>query len=309
MNHEKKVVFITGCSSGHGKFAAKLFARNGYDVCAGMRNANEKNAPAKAELEEYAKNLPGRILVVDLDVTSDSDVIAAVSECLEEFRHIDVVINNAGLVGIGWQEEFSIAQFQQVMDVVLYGAQRIYKAVLPHMRERKSGLFLNVTTIGARLAMPLRQGPYTCAKWALEALSERYHQELSDIFNIDSVCIQPSPTSGTKLLQNSFLANDPSVREGYPPFAEDRFYKIWASLAAQLTSSHVFDDIDNVASKMFEIAQMPQGQRPVRVAVKTRSILGYTEVCEMNATFEANQKKLEEKWLRGDISEFWETVV
>lgn len=309
MNNDKKVVFISGCSSGHGKFSAKLFARNGYDVCAGMRDTGGKHAAAKKELEDYARDMPGRIMVVDLDVTSDAEVSAAVAECLKRYERIDVVINNAGLVGIGWQEEFSIEQFQHVMDVVLYGAQRIYKAVLPHMRGRKSGLFLNVTTIGARLAMPLRQGPYTCAKWALEALSERYHQELSDIFNIDSVCIQPSPTSGTKLLENSFLANDPAVRAGYPPFSEDRFYRIWAELAAQMKANLVSDDIDNVASKMFEVAQTPHGQRPVRVAVRTRSILGYHEVCEMNATFEANQKKLEEKWLRGDIAEFWEKVV
>ncbi|MFT7110585.1 MAG: NAD(P)-dependent dehydrogenase (short-subunit alcohol dehydrogenase family) [Psychrobacter glaciei] len=308
MNNNGKVVFITGTSSGHGNIAARLFAQSGYNVCATMRNISGANSHSAHELEEFGKEVSGNISVVEMDVTSSNQVSSAIKNCITKYGGIDVVINNAGIVGIGWQEEFSIEQFQNVMDVNLYGPQRVYKEVLPHMREQKSGLFLNVTTIGTRLAMPLRQGPYSCAKWALEALSERYHQELSEIFNIDSVCIQPSPTSGTNLLNNSFMANDSNVRDGYPDFTEDRYYRIWSKLAAQMSSSLTSDDIDNVAIKMLEIAESKSEDRPIRVAIKTRCILGYYEVCSMNEHFQKNQKKLEDKWLRGDISDFWEGV-
>ena len=309
MDTHNKVVLISGCSSGHGLIAAKLFARHGYQVAACMRDLDGKNQSAKYALESYAADVPGEILVLEMDVTQDNQVQEAVAKCLSHFQQIDVVINNAGLVGIGWQEEFSIAQFQHVMDVMLYGPQRIYQAVLPSMRQRKSGLFLNITTIGARLAMPLRQGPYTCAKWALEALSERYHQELSDLFHIDSVAVQPSPSSGTKLMENSFLANNPEVHQAYPDFAEDRFYRIWAKLVAQMGSNAICDDIENVANTLYQIAETPHGQRAPRMAVKTRAILGYDEVCEMNNLFAANQQKLEDKWLRGNLHDFWEAVV
>ena len=303
MNNKRRVVLITGTSSGHGNIAARLFAKNGYDVFATMRNSRSAN-----NLLDYGKEVTGNISVVEMDVTSSDQVSFAIKSCITKYGGIDVVINNAAIVGIGWQDEFSIDQFHKVMDVNLYGPQRVYKEILPHMRAQKSGLFLNVTTIGTRLAMPLRQGPYSCAKWALEALSERYHQELSELFNIDSVCIQPSPTSGTNLLNNSFMANDSSARVGYPDFTEDRYYRIWSKLAAQMSSSLVSDDIDNVAMKMLEIAESKSEDRPIRVAIKTRCILGYDEVCSMNEHFQKNQKKLEDKWLRGDINDFWEGV-
>jgi Short-chain alcohol dehydrogenase of unknown specificity len=282
-----------------------MMAEKGYTVFSCMRDPEGKNINAANELLELSKSVKGNIHVIDMDVTNDDEVINGVKKATEIAGGIDVVINNAGFAGIGWQEEFTVDQFHQVMDVFLYAAQRLYRAVLPQMRERKSGLFINNTTIGARMAVPLRQGPYSCAKWALEVLSERYQQELGDLFNIDSVALQPSPTSGTQLVQNAFMANDEKIRAGYPPFEDDRYYKVWKDIATQFVSEKKFDDLSNVSQTMIDLIEMPVGERPVRIAVPGRCIIGFEEVQEMNELFGKSQDAIEAKWIEGKSENFW----
>lgn len=299
---EAQNVLLTGTSSGLGRLTAMTLARKGHNVFAGMRNVDGKNKGSAEELSEFGKGVPGTIHVVNMDVTSDEQVNAAAQTVVDVGGHIDVAVNSAGQGGLGWQEEFSIEQFHQVIDVFLYGAQRVYRAVLPFMRKRRSGLVINVTTIGARLAQPLRQGPYTCAKWGLEALSERYHQELA-CFNIESITLQPGLFPGTRLLANAWNAHDPAISAEYPPYEEDRYYKTFNKFRERMLQNS--DQGQKVADTVADLIVMPAGTRPIRSVVSSKNIIGCPEAEQMNELFGKVQEKLMTAWEMGRHGDFF----
>ncbi len=295
-------VLITGTSSGFGLLTAQALARKGHTVFAGMRNIDSKNKQAAEGLSAFGEDTPGAIHVLRMDVTSDEQVDAAVQTAMEIGGRLDVAVNSAGQGGLGWQEEFTIEQFHRVIDVFLYGAQRVYRAVLPHMRKARSGLVINVTTIGARLAMPLRQGPYTCAKWALEALSERYHQELEP-FNIESITLQPGLFPGTKLLANAWQAGNKEVSAEYPPYEEDRYYQTFNKFKDRMLADS--DQGRKVADTIAALIEMPAGQRPIRSVVSSNNIIGCAEAEQMNALFGKLQERLLKVWVGGRHGDFF----
>jgi NAD(P)-dependent dehydrogenase (short-subunit alcohol dehydrogenase family) len=301
-SQQKKRVLLTGTSSGHGFMTAKALASRGHAVFAGMRDAGGKNRGAAERLSAFAEGAPGSIDVLDMDVTSDEQVNAAAARVVELGGQIDVAVNSAGFVSLGWLEEFSIEQFHKIMDVFLYGAQRVYRAVLPDMRKRRSGLIINVTTIGARLAMPLRQGPYTSAKWALEALSERYHQELSS-FNIESITVQPGLFPGTRLVANAQYVNNQEVSAGYPPYTEDRYYKAFNKVRERMLQDS--DQGQAVADTIASLIDMPAGQRPIRNVVSSYNVIGCAEAEKMNDLFGEVQERLLSVWVQGKPGDFF----
>jgi NAD(P)-dependent dehydrogenase (short-subunit alcohol dehydrogenase family) len=177
-------VFITGTSTGIGFATALAFGRAGHQVYATMRNPSR--APELAEKTAQEK-LPIKISVMDVD--SDSSVQTAISEILKDAGHIDVLVNNAGIERAGSVEELPLAEFRAVMETNYFGPLRCIQAVVPRMRQRKSGCIINVTSVAGRIATsPL--APYTASKFALEALSEALAQEMKT-FNVRVAIVQP----------------------------------------------------------------------------------------------------------------------
>lgn len=176
-------VLITGTSKGIGFETALAFARSGYQVHATMRNPSQ--SPALAETAAREK-LP--ITVSAIDVDSDQSVSDAIAAILKH-GPIDVLVNNAGVEGKGSVEEQPLSEFRAIMETNYFGAIRCIQAVVPQMRQRRSGCIINVTSIAGRLSMP----PFTsyCAsKWALEALSEGLAGELKT-FNVRVAIVEP----------------------------------------------------------------------------------------------------------------------
>jgi NAD(P)-dependent dehydrogenase (short-subunit alcohol dehydrogenase family) len=126
---------------------------------------------------------------VRLDVDSDDSVMQAVRQVLAERGHIDALVNNAGLFLLGAVEDLPLAVFRQTMETNYFGALRCIQAVLPPMRERRSGWIINVTSIAGRIAMGAA-APYAASKFALEALSEALAQEVK-AFNIRVAIVEP----------------------------------------------------------------------------------------------------------------------
>ena len=177
-------VLITGTSSGIGLATALAFARAGHKVFATMRNPGR--APELAQMAATEK-LPISISVMDVD--SDASVKEAVGNIVKEGGPLDVLVNNAGIERSGSVEELPLAEFRAVMETNYFGAIRCIQAVVPAMRERRSGCIVNVTSVAGRIACsPL--GPYTASKFALEALSETLAQELKP-FNVRVAVVQP----------------------------------------------------------------------------------------------------------------------
>ena len=184
-----QVVLITGASSGFGHDAALRLARRGHRVFATMRDTKARNAAARQELERIAASEKLPLQVLELDVTDEASVNAAVAAALSSSQRLDVVINNAGYAGLGITEAYTAEQFQQMFDVNVFGVVRVNRAVLPAMRKQRSGLLIHVSSGAGRVVVPT-MAPYCASKFALEALADTYRYELTP-FGIDSVIIEP----------------------------------------------------------------------------------------------------------------------
>ena len=178
------IVLITGCSTGIGFATAELMARNGHTVYASMRNP--QRAPELGQLAQR-DNLPITILTMDVD--SDESVRTAVADVLAQAGHIDVLVNNAGILPIGPLEERPFAEFQQVMQTNYFGALRCIRAVLPSMRDSRQGCIITVSSLAGKLYSPFHCA-YCASKAAVEALSESLAIELGP-FGIRVAVVQP----------------------------------------------------------------------------------------------------------------------
>jgi len=177
-------VLITGASKGIGLATAVAFGRAGHTVAAGMRNPDQ--AP---ELSGLAARESLSISIRTMDVDDDSSVNRAIDSFVRDIGPIDVLVNNAGIERVGAVEDVSMLDFRAVMETNYLGAVRCIKAVLPSMRQRRSGCIINVTSISGRLAgSPM--GPYAASKYALEALSECLAQEVRP-FDIRVAIVEP----------------------------------------------------------------------------------------------------------------------
>ncbi len=177
-------VLITGTSKGIGLATALTLARAGHTVYASMRSADRA-----AELAEQAAQdlLPIHYSVMDVD--SDESVATAITAIYEAAGPIDVLVNNAGVARDGSIEELSMDDIRDIMETNYFGAIRCAKAVIPHMRERRSGLIVNITSVAGRVSTsPL--GAYAASKFALEALSEALAQEMKT-FGVRVAIVEP----------------------------------------------------------------------------------------------------------------------
>jgi NAD(P)-dependent dehydrogenase (short-subunit alcohol dehydrogenase family) len=178
------IVLVTGASKGIGLATALTLARAGHTVYATLRSADRA-----AELAEECApaNLPIYFSVMDVD--SDESVVAAIDTIYAEAGNIDVLVNNAGIERNGAIEDLPLAAFREVMETNYFGALRCMKAVLPHMRERRSGCIINISSVAGRVTTsPL--GPYAATKYALEAISEALAQEVK-AFNVRVAIVEP----------------------------------------------------------------------------------------------------------------------
>jgi NAD(P)-dependent dehydrogenase (short-subunit alcohol dehydrogenase family) len=178
-----KSVLITGTSKGIGLEAALAFGRAGYKVHATMRN------PSQSELAEKAAREKLPITVSTMDVDSDQSVERAIAAIHKDHGPIDVLVNNAGVERSGSVEELPLADFRAVMETNYFGVIRCIQALTPHMRQRRSGCIVNVSSVAGRITCtPL--SAYTASKWALEALSEALAGEMKT-FNVRVAIVEP----------------------------------------------------------------------------------------------------------------------
>ena len=199
-------VLITGCSSGFGKLAALQFARKGDTVYASMRNTSKGT-----DLEEARDSEDLKIELLQLDVTDDASVSAAVAKVIAEEGQIDVLVNNAGIVLIGAIEESDDGESKEIFETNFFGALRVIRAVLPHMRKQGAGTIVNVSSVGGRFGSPF-VGTYAASKHALEAASEALYYEVHP-FGVRVLLIEPG-SFRTRMAENPRVAR--GFREGSP---------------------------------------------------------------------------------------------
>lgn len=162
-----KTIFITGTSSGLGKAAVHLFHSKGWKVIATMRNTDKENDFKGME----------RVTVLPLDITSPEQIKTAVAAAIA-LGNIDVVLNNAAYGAIGPLESVTNEQLLKQIDTNLLGAIRITQAFIPHFRTRKSGLFINITSVAGLVTFPF-DSLYHATKFGLQGWSEGMSYELA----------------------------------------------------------------------------------------------------------------------------------
>lgn len=166
----KKTVLITGASSGFGRETVKLFHTKGWNVIATMRSPEKET-----ELSEL-----NNILISKLDVTDKASIQSTIKEGIEKFGGIDVLVNNAGYGALGAMEAATEEQVKQQFDVNFFGLIAVTQAVLPVMRQQKSGVIVNVSSIGGRVTFPF-SSLYHASKFAVEGLTESMQYELNPL--------------------------------------------------------------------------------------------------------------------------------
>ena len=251
-----KKILITGCSSGFGFQAAKYLAEKGHHIFATMRNTNTSNAKAASELKEFAANKNLKIEIVELDVTSDESVIAAITK----IPTVDVLINNAGRGFGGPIEAFSATECLAQLDLNIVGNIRMAKAVLPGMRAQKSGLIIQLSSIAGRLAVP-GFGIYHASKWGVEGLSEAMRYELAPL-GIDVAIVEPGPFA-TNFFPSLIIAKDEDIAKAYEHVAAFST-EFGSKTQAAFEDENAPTDPMIVVQLFEELINAPAGARPLR---------------------------------------------
>ncbi|MET7329553.1 oxidoreductase [Nonomuraea sp. NPDC005650] len=199
-----RVCVVTGASSGIGRATALELLRAGHTVYGLAR---------RVERMEVIREAGGH--AIGADVTAEADLERAVRTVLDEQGRIDVLVNNAGTSVYGAAEEVPLKRARQVFEVNLFGLARLTQLVLPHMRERRSGTIVNISSIGGEIALPLGAW-YHASKHALEGYSDSLRQEVGR-FGVRVVVVRPG------IIATEFGDDTPrELREisGHGPYAD-----------------------------------------------------------------------------------------
>jgi NAD(P)-dependent dehydrogenase (short-subunit alcohol dehydrogenase family) len=180
---KNKVVLITGGSRGLGLVLAREFASEGARLVLCARDEDELQR-ARVELEGRG----AEVMIHRCDVTSREDVNGLIAAVEDRFGAIDVLVNNAGVIQMGPIEVMTHADFEKAMNAHFWGPLNTMMAVLPGMRERKSGRIVNISSIGGKVSVP-HLVPYCASKFALTGLSKGLRTELlKDGIAVTTIC-------------------------------------------------------------------------------------------------------------------------
>jgi NAD(P)-dependent dehydrogenase (short-subunit alcohol dehydrogenase family) len=180
----KQTVLVTGATDGLGRAAALLFAEKGYLVLAAGRSAEKR-----AQLEAVAREKSLALETLEMDVCDDTSVQAAVSHVLARSGAIDVLINNAGMSYVATVEDMTMEDWRRQFETNVFGVIRVTQAVVPHMRARRRGRILMMSSVSG-LVTPPTQGAYSGSKHALEGISNALRLELYP-FDVKVILIEP----------------------------------------------------------------------------------------------------------------------
>ena len=179
----KPVWFITGCSTGFGRQLAQHTLSLGYPTVVTARNPGQ--------IEDIVAGHEDLALVLRLDVTVPEQIEAAVAAAQARFGRIDVLVNNAGVGYFGSFEESDLDAVRSMLEINVWGLANMTRAVLPGMRQRRSGAVVNISSVGGVVAFPALSF-YNASKFAVEALSESLAQEVAPL-GIKVLLVEPGP--------------------------------------------------------------------------------------------------------------------
>jgi len=258
------IVLITGAATGIGYLTAKKLARDGHTVWASVRDPEGRNADHAAELRAFADDENLDLHVVGLDVTSQESANEAVRTVVETSGGLDVVVQNAGHLYVGYVEAFTDDDISRLIDVNAIGAHRVNKAALPYLRKQRSGtlLYVGSTII---VTTPPFLGPYVASKAAFDALAVVTSYEAAR-FGIETSIVMPGAiTQGTSHFPNASRASDAAITAEYAHL--DPLVARNEEATASLVRPGVNADPQGVADEISRVLSLPRGEKPFRTVV------------------------------------------
>ena len=260
-----KIIIVTGASSGFGRLAANALAHAGHTVYASMRETAGRNAPQVADLEACAKQHGVDLRALELDVNSKPSVDAGIAKVIAEHDRIDVIVHNAGHMVFGPAEAFTPEQLAQLYDINVLSTQRVNRAVLPHMRKRREGLLVWVSSSSSAGGTPPYLSPYFAAKAGMDALAVQYARELSRWGIETSIIVPGAYTRGTNHFAHAGKPADAARVAEY----EAGPYAGFGQQIQEAFAKIVPDDADPaaVADAIARIVDTPFGKRPFRLHI------------------------------------------
>lgn len=220
-----QTIMITGSSSGYGLETARHFLAGGWKVVATMRRPDAALLPGSEQLK-----------ILPLDVTSEESIASAITAA----GPIDVLVNNAGVGVVGAFEATPMSHVRKVFDTNTFGVMAMTQAVIPQMRERRSGVIVNVTSTVTLAAMPLAAA-YTASKQAIEGFTGSLAHELA-YFGIHAKLVEPGYGPTTRFAQNTDIKVEDLIPEDYADFAGPIFQG-FANPAATTKEQDVADAV------------------------------------------------------------------
>jgi len=258
----KRIILITGASSGFGALAARALARAGHTVYASMRDTTGRNAPQVANAEAYAREHEVDLRTIELDIASQSSVDAAVEQIVGDHDTLDVVIHNAGHMVYGPAEAFTPEQYADLYDTNVLGTQRVNRAVLPRLRAQRHGVMLWVSSTSTRGGTPPYLAPYFAAKAAMDSLAVSYASELARWGIETSIIVPGAFTTGTNHFAHAGMPDD---KDRSAEYATGPTATLGDEAMKGLAAAAPADaDVEAVADAIVEIVAMPDGTRPFR---------------------------------------------
>jgi NAD(P)-dependent dehydrogenase (short-subunit alcohol dehydrogenase family) len=235
----KKIVLITGCSSGVGLNTAVRFAKQGHIVYATMRDLTKRTA-----LDDATQGLDVPPFILRLDVEQEESITSVVDEIVRKHGRLDVLINNAGMGTVAAFETLGEAETRRVFDINFFGAARCIKAVLPAMRAQKAGHILSVTSVGGLVGQPFTE-VYCASKFALEGLIESLATYMEPFFGVKFTLVEPAG------IKSAFLDNMPQKNKTPASEADTTYAPIqdrwWQAMKDRGSLERIAQTSDEVA--------------------------------------------------------------
>jgi NADP-dependent 3-hydroxy acid dehydrogenase YdfG len=202
-----KVVVITGASSGMGEAAAKHLSALGATVVLGARRADRIEKLAKAIHDNG-----GQALAIAMDVTQREQVKGLVDKAVEQFGRVDVILNNAGIMPLSPVDRLNVDEWDKMIDVNIRGVLNGIAAVLPYMKEQKSGQIINTSSVAGHKVFS-GSAVYSATKFAVRALTEGLRMDVKP-YNIRTTIVCPGAVK-TELLEHITESDVRQANEGY----------------------------------------------------------------------------------------------
>jgi NAD(P)-dependent dehydrogenase (short-subunit alcohol dehydrogenase family) len=261
----KYIIVITGASSGFGELTARALAKAGHTVYASMRETAGRNKEQVESAAQFAAENNVDLRTIELDVSSEESVDAAIRRIVADHGRLDVVIHNAGHMVFGPAEAFTPEQLAELYDINVLSTQRVNRAALPQLRRQKHGLIIWVSSSSCAGGTPPYLAPYFAAKAGMDAMAVVYARELTRWGIETSIVVPGAFTGGTNHFAHSGRPAD-KVRVAeyesgpYKGFAED-VMKGFASIVPPDA------DASAVGEAIVKLVDTPFGKRPFRVHI------------------------------------------